>query len=149
MSSSSKPQPISNATTGGALPAVKSAVEKQTARFPWTMTILTLVAIFVGWMSRYFISEIEDATHLGLDVIMVLTLVVAIVMLLLWLGWFLMFSRWRWSMRIMACILLTALPFVLLKVFRPIHGGDTNLVRLLTSQSYLNKGVIRINIDIG
>lgn len=129
MSSSSKPQPISNATTGGALPAVKSAVEKQTARFPWTMTILTLVAIFVGWMSRYFISEIEDATHLGLDVIMVLTLVVAIVMLLLWLGWFLMFSRWRWSMRITACILLIALPFVFLKVFRPIHGGDTNLVR--------------------
>jgi outer membrane protein assembly factor BamB len=107
----------------------RAAAVQRKARFPWTMSILTVLVIFAGWISRVFISEIEDAIHLGLDVIMVLTLVVASVMMVLWLGWFLLFSRWRWTMRLTACAMLLMLPVALLKVFRPVHGGDTNFVR--------------------
>ena len=133
MSSNSKSQPSSVSSTAAAsavdVPVGTTSKETAKARFPWKMTVLTLVVVFLGWLSRVFISEIEDATHLGLDVIMVLTLVVAAVLMLLWLGWFLMFSRWRWSLRLTAGVLLLLLPVAFLKVFRPVHGGDTNLVR--------------------
>jgi len=98
-------------------------------RFPVRMTVLTAIVVMLAVLAQVFISEIEDRTHLGLDVIMVLTLVGMIGMLLLWLGWILVFSRWRWSFRVVGAVVLLLLPVGFQKVFRPVHGGDTNVVR--------------------
>jgi len=93
------------------------------------MTILSVIVVILAVLAQVFISEIEDVIHLGLDVIMVLTLIVAATMIVLWLGWILFFSRWRWSFRILGAVGLLLLPVGFLKVFRPVHGGDTNVVR--------------------
>ncbi len=94
--------------------------------YPLAITVLACLAIV---LSHRYVSEIEDAIHLGLDVIMMATLAAAIGLLLMWLIWFLFRSRWRWRTRLIASVLLLLLPVMFFRVFRPIHGGDTNVVR--------------------
>ena len=98
-------------------------------RFPFKMTILTFVLTTIAVLAQVFVSEVEDATHVGLDVIMVLTIVAGAGLFILWSAWILCFSRWQWWKRLVGVALLFALPIAMLKVFRPVHGGDTNLVR--------------------
>ncbi len=99
------------------------------AKFPVKMSILTVLAIGLLVLAHVFVSEIEDAIHLGLDVIMMLTILVGILLMLMWLGWILVFSRWRWYSRIVGAVVLLAVPVALKQILRPVHGGDTNLVR--------------------
>ena len=98
-------------------------------RFPVRMTILTALIAVVAVLAQVFVSEIDDAMHLGLDVIMVLTISTAVGLIGLWLAWILLFSRWRWWKRLVGAALLVLVTFASLKVFRPVHGGDVNLLR--------------------
>lgn len=98
-------------------------------RFPIRMTILTVVIIALAVLAQVFVSEIEDAVHLGLDVVMVLTVVTSGCLIVLWLAWILLLSRWRWWQRLVGATVLILLPFAFLKIFRPVHGGDANLLR--------------------
>ena len=98
-------------------------------RFPVKMTLLTVLILAAGVLAQVFISEIEDAMHLGLDVIMVVTIFAAGGLIVLWLAWILLFSRWRWWKRLAGATLLVLVTFASLKVFRPVHGGDVNLLR--------------------
>jgi len=47
------------------------------------MTILSVIVVILAVLAQVFISEIEDVIHLGLYVIMVLTLIVAATMTVL------------------------------------------------------------------
>ncbi|MEZ6122976.1 MAG: PQQ-binding-like beta-propeller repeat protein [Planctomycetaceae bacterium] len=98
------------------------------ARFPRILLPLTGVCVFAGLMAAQFVSELEDRFSIGLDAIVVASIVVVAGLILCWAGWFLFLSRWRWSYRILAVLLLLALPPTMLKLFRPIHGGDANIM---------------------
>ena len=98
-------------------------------RFPVKMSILTVLIVVAAVLAQVFISEIEDAMHVGLDVIMVATVFIASGLMVLWLGWILLFSRWRWWKRLVGAALLVLVTFAALKVLRPVHGGDVNLLR--------------------
>lgn len=98
-------------------------------RFPFKMTILTVLVTTIAVLAQVFVSEVEDVVHVGLDVIMVLTIIAGASLFVLWTAWIMCFSRWRWWKRLVGVTLLIAIPLAMLKVFRPVHGGDTNLVR--------------------
>jgi len=98
-------------------------------QFPVKMTVLTIVVAAAAVLAQIFISEIEDAAHSGLDVIMIATILTTAGLIVLWLGWILICSRWRWWKRLIGAALLIMLPFAAFKVFRPVHGGDANLLR--------------------
>jgi outer membrane protein assembly factor BamB len=117
-------------STGPASNTPESPIDpSRVRRFPVKLTVVTLVAVMAGVLAVVFISDIEDVAHLGLDVVMVITLLTIIGLILLWLGWILFLSRWKWVTRIIASIVLLLVPYGLLKVFRPVHGGDTNPMR--------------------
>lgn len=99
------------------------------SRFPVKMTILTTLIAAAAVLAQVFVSEIDDAMHLGLDVIMVATVFAGSGMILLWLAWILLFSRWRWWNRVVGATLLVLLTFAALRIFRPVHGGDVNVLR--------------------
>ena len=98
-------------------------------RFPVKMTILTALIAAAAVLAQVFVSEIDDAMHLGLDVIMVATVFIAGLLIVLWVGWILLFSRWRWWKRVVGATLIVLLTIASLKIFRPVHGGDVNLLR--------------------
>jgi outer membrane protein assembly factor BamB len=108
-------------------------VQRDTAeylpRFPIRMTILSALVMTAAVVAQVFVSEIEDTVHVGLDVVMVLTVFTTGCLTVLWLAWILLLSRWRWWKRLVGAAVLILLPFAFLKVFRPVHGGDTNLLR--------------------
>jgi len=97
--------------------------------FPVKMTILTVLLFVVAVLAQVFVSEIEDVLHLGLDVIMVVTALCAGCLIVLWLVWILLGSRWRWWKRLVSALVLLLAVYALLKIFRPVHGGDVNLLR--------------------
>lgn len=117
-------------TTATAQPkSVAPGIAGKRPRFPVKMTLLTILILAVAVLAQVFVSEIEDAMDLGLDVIMVVTVFTAGALIVLWLAWMLFFSRWRWWKRLVGAALSVLTIFVLLKVFRPVHGGDVNLLR--------------------
>ena len=109
--------------------AVEPKIASRRRRFPLKMTILTSLIVAAAALAQVFVSEIEDAVNLGLDVIMVVTVFTAGGLIVLWLAWILLFSRWRWWNRLVGATLLVLVTFASLKVFRPVHGGDVNLLR--------------------
>lgn len=109
--------------------SVAPGIAGKRPRFPVKMTLLTILIVALAVLAQLFVSEIEDVMHLGLDVIMVVTVFTAGGLSLLWLAWMLFFSRWRWWKRLFGATLLVLAIFALLKVFRPVHGGDVNLLR--------------------
>ena len=102
----------------------------QTPAFPTKMLILTAFSLAVIVVAFLRISDVEDWLGHGTDVIMVASLFYGIVLLVLWVGWFLLLSRWKWSWRVIASSLLISVPFLFLKIFRPVNGGDATIVRL-------------------
>ncbi|MEO1982025.1 MAG: PQQ-binding-like beta-propeller repeat protein, partial [Fuerstiella sp.] len=68
-----------------------------------------------------------------LDIVIVCSIFGSAMLIVLWVGWFLVLSRWKWWQRILAGVLVVSLPFavvsVFLSVFRPIHGGDISIIR--------------------
>ena len=107
----------------------ESKIVVRRPRFPVKMTILTALIAAAAILAQVFVSEIDDALHLGLDVIMVLTVFTGAALIGLWLAWILLFSRWQWWKRLFGAALLVLVTFASLKVFRPVHGGDVNLLR--------------------
>lgn len=109
--------------------SVEAMIAVGQPRFPVKMTILTGVMLAAAVLAQVFVSEIEDAMNLGLDVIMVVTVVSAAGLMVLWLAWILFFSRWKWWKRIGGAAILILLAFAAWKTLRPVHGGDVNLLR--------------------
>ena len=105
------------------------SIDSMRPRFPVKMTVLTVLILVAAVLAQVYVSEIEDRIDLGLDVIMMATLFSVALLLLMWMGWVLIFSRWRWYMRIAGMAVLIMLPVGFKTIFRPIHGGDTNFVR--------------------
>ncbi|MEJ7593729.1 MAG: PQQ-binding-like beta-propeller repeat protein [Planctomycetaceae bacterium] len=108
---------------------VEPGIAVRRPRFPVKMTILTVLIVAAAVLAQVFVSEIEDALHLGLDVIMVVTVFTASGLIVLWLAWILLFSGWRWWKRLAGATLLVLVTFASLKILRPVHGGDVNLLR--------------------
>ena len=110
-------------------PGTAAGTVLRRGRFPVYPIVATVLTSLVIVLSHRFVSEIEDAIHLGLDVIMMATLALVFSLLLMWLVWFLFRSRWTWRNRLIASTVVILLPVVFFRVFRPIHGGDTNVMR--------------------
>ncbi len=98
-------------------------------RFPSILLGLTFFYIGGVCLAFYFASDLDDRFAVGLDVIMVASLISGLLMLLLWLGWFLFLSRWKWPARILASAALIAVPVLFVKILRPVLGGDVTIQR--------------------
>lgn len=98
-------------------------------RSPFILLVLTFVHICLIVLAFYFASNLDDSFGVGLDVIMVVSLISGALMMLVWLGWFLVFSRWKWSARILASVVLVAIPVLFVKILRPVLGGDVTIQR--------------------
>ena len=97
-------------------------------RFPRKMLIFTVVLVASVAAAFGFVSEIDDAFGIGMDYIMVGAMFFSILLLVLWAAWFLFFSRWPWTVRILSTIVLVGLPWTILAVLRPVLGGDVNFL---------------------
>ncbi len=115
----------------GAGPYVPPETTRQGVRGgrPKKMLIVTAVVVSLITLSIAFISDVEDLLSVGLDIVIVSSIFGTAVLIVLWGGWFLIFSRWKWRSRILASITVVALPFALVSIFRPIHGGDVSIIR--------------------
>ncbi|MDG2130880.1 MAG: PQQ-like beta-propeller repeat protein [Fuerstiella sp.] len=98
-------------------------------RWPKKMLTVTAVVVMLIILAVTFISDVEDLLSIGLDVVVVASIFSSALMIALWVGWFLVFSRWKWHNRVLASIGVVALPFALASIFRPIHGGDVSIIR--------------------
>ncbi len=110
---------MSNPETADSLPSVRKG-----PAFPRKMGLLTGVAISLSTLAFAFNSKLEDMFSVGLDVIMVFSIFGFAALLLLWVGWFLFFSRWKWWARICASAITIFLPIAFMVIFRPVNGGD-------------------------
>ncbi len=113
---------------------VQESAPEQTAqpagpRFPSMMLILTFLFISGVFLAFYFASEIDDRFAVGLDIITVASVASGAVVLILWVGWILVFSRWKLLVKLVASIAMIAAPFVATKVLRPVLGGDVTIQR--------------------
>jgi outer membrane protein assembly factor BamB len=97
----------------------------------WPRKMLSVTAVVVSLiiLAIMFISDVEDLLSIGLDVVIVSSIFGSAILIVLWVGWFLVFSRWKWRNRVLASISVVALPFALVSIFRPIHGGDVSIIR--------------------
>ncbi|MDG1895867.1 MAG: PQQ-binding-like beta-propeller repeat protein [Fuerstiella sp.] len=97
--------------------------------FPGKMLFVTGFLISLMALAIVFISDVEDVLSVGLDIVIVVSIFGSVFLIVLWVGWFLVFSRWKWWQRIVASVCVVALPFALVSIFRPIHGGDVSIIR--------------------
>lgn len=108
-------------------------VPKPRTSRPRLITLLWVVVSFIVLGTLAFAhlnnSMFEDRFGQGLDVLMVLTYLGVAIVWLMWMIWMLAFSRWQWRYRIAGCIGFILLPFGFFQVFRPVNGGDANIVR--------------------
>ncbi|MBC7967422.1 MAG: hypothetical protein H7Z17_16020, partial [Fuerstia sp.] len=109
--------------------AIETKIVAGRPRFPVKMTILTGLFVTAAVLAQIFVSEIEDAMDIGLDVIMIMTVFAAAGLMVLWLAWMLLFSRWRWWQRFGGAAMLILLAVAAWKILRPVHGGDVNVLR--------------------
>ncbi|MCP4783184.1 MAG: PQQ-binding-like beta-propeller repeat protein [Fuerstiella sp.] len=98
-------------------------------RFPKKMFIFTGVVLLLIILASTFISEVEDVLGIGLDIVNVISILCAAITLVLWVGWFLIFSRWRWWKRLLTSALVASLPFLFVFIFGPVLGGDLTIQR--------------------
>ena len=98
-------------------------------RFPKKMLVFTGLILLLMVLAICFISEVEDMLGVGLDIVIVSSIFGTAMLIILWVGWFLVLSRWRWWKRILASLLVVSLPFAFVSIFRPVHGGDISIVR--------------------
>lgn len=96
--------------------------------FPWRMTVLTVVVIVLFAVIFSLISELDDLFGVGLDIPSVFSAFTFAFLVLAWVIWLLAFCRWKLRNRLIACICLVGAPFVFVLVFRPVVGGDANIV---------------------
>ena len=130
--SSTAPDSSNAAADESSRPADRDAASggvAEVARFPKKMLFLTGLYILVVVLAFMFPSDVEDHLGIGLDVVMVVTIFSSAAMILLWVGWFLLLSRWRWWTRILASVLMVCFPFVLQKILGPVLGGDVTIQR--------------------
>lgn len=106
-----------------------AAVARQAPRFPYWLLLLTGIAVLAASLAVTFISRLEDAYGIGLDIVMVSAFFGGMLLIVLWVGWFMIFSRWKWFLRIAASLLLISLPYAFMKLFRPVNGGDATIER--------------------
>ena len=96
---------------------------------PRKMIVLTGMALQVMIFAYAFNSRLEDMFSIGLDMVMFFSIMGIGVLLLLWAGWFLFFSRWKWWKRVCATAVVIGLPIAFMAIFRPVNGGDATFVR--------------------
>ncbi len=114
-----------------------------------TFLLMTIIAL-----AHIFISDLDDALAVGLDVITVASLFAGLLMIAAWAGWFLIFSGWKWWARLCSAAVLFAIPAGLFLLFRPVNGGDANIVRFepvwATKPPALETSVpdIKSNVDL-
>lgn len=119
----------SNDSDGSPFRAVPAEEVPPGPAFPRKMLIATGCFLLPAILAFVFISHVEDLMGVGLDMVMLMTLFGGAVMVLSWIVWFLLLSRWRWPIRIACCAVLLTLPVGFFKIFRPVNGGDATFVR--------------------
>ena len=110
-------------------PASHVAQSASAPAIPKKMLLLTIVWVAAVMLVFSRLSDVEDAIGHGPDVIMVASLFFSGCLLLLWVGWIVLFSRWKWMWRIVAGACLVLSPVIAWKVLRPVNGGDATFVR--------------------
>lgn len=103
--------------------------DKAGPRFPKKMTVLTVIVVVAVVLSRVFISDIEDSTGLGLDMINAASIGLIMLLFLTWTLWCLFFSRWKWWRRILGATMIVAWPVVFFSLFE-FQGGDLDRIAL-------------------
>lgn len=98
-------------------------------RFPSWMLTLTAVYIATVCSAFLFASELDDRFAVGLDVVTVAAMFGGMALLVLWVGWILIRSRWSWKAKVGASAAVLLVPFLMLKIFRPVLGGDVTIQR--------------------
>lgn len=97
--------------------------------WPKKLTTFSAVVILLIVCGFVFLSELDDWFGVGLDIVMVMSAALIAILIVTWVVWFLAFSRWMWWNRIAAATIVASIPFVFMGVFRPVIGGDANIVR--------------------
>ena len=121
-------------STSAANPAEQSDKTSENAAttpgpaFPKKMLIFTAIVLSTVVATFFFLSELDDATGIGLDVVMVASMFLSALLVLTWVIWFLFLSRWEWPSRLMSATLTIGLPLLFLYLFRPVLGGDVNFI---------------------
>jgi outer membrane protein assembly factor BamB len=90
------------------------------------LTGLVFTAVVLG---HILINDLNDLAGIGLDVVTVGSVAALALLLLAWEVWLLFLSGWKWRYRVLGGSALAALPILFLSVFRPVNGGDANLMR--------------------
>ncbi|MEQ9408770.1 MAG: PQQ-like beta-propeller repeat protein [Fuerstiella sp.] len=109
--------------------SVSGQTTGSTARFPRKMLILTGFVALMSASAFGFVSELDDRFGIGADVVMVYSVFGLALLLLLWVAWFLLSSGLRWWQRVLASLLLLAVPVLAMKLLRPVNSGDATIVR--------------------
>ncbi|MEO2018014.1 MAG: PQQ-binding-like beta-propeller repeat protein [Fuerstiella sp.] len=116
-----KADPYEHAETAGA--------GSRGGRFPKKMFVFTGVVLSLIILASIFISDVEDMLGFGQDIVNVISMLGIAITMVLWVGWFLVLSRWKWWKRILTSVLVVSLPFLFVFIFGPVLGGDLTIQR--------------------
>lgn len=113
-----------------------SEIEKQPVQplpkpdsgFPKKMIIFSGFVVCLVFCGFLLLSKLDDWFGIGLDIVMVLSAALSVMLIVCWVVWFLLMSQWMWWNRVAASVIAISIPLVFMSVFRPIIGGDANII---------------------
>ncbi|MEZ6091209.1 MAG: PQQ-binding-like beta-propeller repeat protein [Pirellulaceae bacterium] len=110
-------------------PETESTPVAPKKRRPKFLFALTAIWLSLAILGRVFVSELDDAFSIGLDIVNVFTMFGLAFLIVVWTLWVLALSRWPWRGRLFGAAALIAVPILFFMLFRPVGGGDVNFLR--------------------
>lgn len=122
-----KPERLMTNADSAAAPNAENAPSSKAlvkARFPSVMMVITFLYIGAVYLAYYFASELDDQLSLPPDFLTIIVVLCGAIVLLLWVGWIAIRSRWNWKWKIVGSATVVLTPVILVKVLGPVLGGD-------------------------
>ena len=120
--------------------------KQQKFRFPWKMTVWSIILIAGFILPKVFIADIEEATGQGLDFAGIGGLACAMLLFLSWFLYIVFFSGWKWWRRVFLATVVASIPIGFLLLFEPI-GGDLNGWRFKRARTALSTDIAAPSAD--
>ena len=98
-------------------------------RKPWLLIIPTAGLLAFAVLGNLLTNELDDTFAMGVDIVNFVSFHGVRMLMLLWTAWILIFSGWRWVWRATFAGLLLVAPMAFAAVFRPVVGGDVQIMR--------------------
>ena len=108
----------------------ETPLPKRRSKIRSLLILLTIVISVLLFLAQTFISEIDDLTAVGLDVVNAVSLLCVLSLLLAWVVWLAFGSRLPRPIRFVSALLLAALPVAAVFVLRPVLDGAISISRL-------------------